>query len=88
VYDDLDIQLEGAGVDAARRERAQRGPSPVRQQELVAVPGRYHELVAGGRWQQQPHARRRLRDNQAFEVAASHRDSHHAGAQALSVRVM
>jgi hypothetical protein len=69
VNDDLEIELEGLGVDAARRERAERGPSPVGQQELVAVPGRYDELVRSGRWQQQPHARRRLRDNETFEVA-------------------
>jgi hypothetical protein len=44
VDDDLDIEFEGLGVDAARREGPDRGSSPVGQEELVTVPARYEHL--------------------------------------------
>src|ERR1035437_3038751 len=81
--DDLEIEFEGPWVDAARREGPDRGSLPVGQEELVAVPARYDELLCSGRWEQQPHARRRVRDGQTLEVRAAERDADHAGAQVL-----
>ena len=53
--DDLDIELQGHGVYAARCEGPDRGASPVGQGEPIAVPARYHQLVRASRREQQPH---------------------------------
>src|ERR1019366_9677663 len=79
VNDDIKFDLEGLGVDAARCEGPDRGSSPVRQEELVAVPARYDELLGSGIWQQKPHARRRLLDGQTLEIGASEREPDQAG---------
>src|SRR5918994_1252509 len=70
VDDDLDIELESLGVDAARREGPDRGSSPVGQSELVAVPARNDELLRARGWEQQPHACRGVLDGQTLEVGA------------------
>ena len=63
------------GIDAARRERADRGAAPIREQELVAVPRGHHERSDARRREQEADARRGKVDRETFELRAGQRDA-------------
>ena len=75
VHHDFQVELERDGIDAARRERADRGATPIREQELVAVPRGHHDRTNARRREQEAHARRGKVDRETLELGAGQRDA-------------
>ena len=68
VHHDLHDELAARLIELPRSERADHGALSVRQQELVAVPGRHVQLVTRHRRQEQADARCRLGENEVRQL--------------------